>query len=130
MANCDDFLMLYKLHIEKERRKDGKKLENYNRGDIIHKKQLEFHKDSSRVRWIFGGNRTGKTVAGAVEAVWYARGNHPYKNIGKPTNGWVVSLTSEVQRDVAQKEILRWINPQWIDSIYVRKGEKMILKML
>ena len=89
----------------------------------IHRKQLSFHKDNSRIRWIFGGNRTGKTVAGAVETVWFARGNHPYRKITTPMKGWVVSLTNEVQRDVAQKEILRWLEPHWIKKIVVRRGE-------
>ncbi len=89
----------------------------------LHKKQLAFHKDNSRIRWIFGGNRTGKTVAGAVETVWFARGNHPYRTITSPMKGWVVSLTNEVQRDVAQKEILRWLEPSWIKKIVARRGE-------
>ena len=89
----------------------------------LHKKQIEFHKDQSRIRWVFGGNRTGKTVAGAVETVWFARGNHPYRTISKPMKGWVVSLTNEVQRDVAQKEILRWLEPSWIKKIVARRGE-------
>lgn len=94
----------------------------YNTGDKIHHKQLAFHKDTHRNRWMFGGNRTGKTVSGAVETVWYARGNHPYKQIDRPTRGWVVSLTNEVQRDVAQREILKWLNPTWIKQIVTRRG--------
>ncbi len=35
----------------------------------------------------------------------------------------MVSLTNEVQRDVAQKEILRWLEPSWIKKIVVRRGE-------
>lgn len=105
-------------------RKNNNRLKKYNRVGKIHKKQLEFHKNGARIRWVFGGNRTGKTVCGGVEAVWYARGNHPFKKITKPTKGWVVSLTSQVQRDVAQREILRWLNPAWIDKIVVLKGDK------
>ncbi len=95
----------------------------YNRGERIHQKQLAFHKDTHRNRWLFGGNRTGKTVCGAVEAVWYARGNHPFKRLTHPTKGWVVSLSGEVQRDVAQREILKWLNPDWIVKIVTRKGK-------
>ena len=36
-------------------------LNSYNKGKIIHKKQLEFHKNTKKNRWVFGGNRTGKT---------------------------------------------------------------------
>ena len=58
-----------------------------------HKKQMEFHACKKRNRWVFGGNRTGKTECGAVEAVWFARGIHPYRKIKGATKGWVVSLT-------------------------------------
>ena len=113
---------------EMDRRREEKAkrvLETYNANpEKLHLKQLDFHKDTHRNRWLFGGNRTGKTVAGAVETVWYARGNHPFKKIRHATRGWVVSLTNEVQRDVAQKEILKWLNPDWIKKVEVRKGEK------
>lgn len=72
---------------------------------------------------MFGGNRTGKTVAGAVEAVWRARGIHPFKE-NKPCSGWVVSVSNETQRDVAQKEILKWLHPTWILDVKVRSGSK------
>ena len=73
-----------------------------------HIKQQLFFKSSARTRWIFGGNRTGKTHAGACETVWWATGTHPYneKVNEKPRDGWVVSLSSQVQRDVAQEKIL------------------------
>jgi hypothetical protein len=85
----------------------NKKLKNYNCGDKIHLKQLEFHKCKKRNRWVFGGNRSGKTECGAVETVWYARGIHPFKE-NKVRNGWVVSLSQQVQRDVAQSKILSY----------------------
>ncbi len=110
--------------IEIERRRKENPLEYYNKGDKIHKKQIEFHSCPLRNRWLFGGNRTGKTVSGATETVYRARGNHPYRNITKPQNLWVVSLTNEVQRDVTQKEILRWLPKKWIKDIQVRQGRK------
>ena len=73
------------------------RLAGYNHGKV-HQKQMLFHKSSARNRWIFGGNRTGKTECGAVEAVWFARGIHPFRKIEHATCGWVVSLTGEVQR--------------------------------
>jgi len=99
------------------------KLPTYN-ATKIHKKQMIFHKSKKRKRLLLGGNRTGKTVGGAVETVWWARGNHPYRKIKRATEGWVVSVTNEVQRDVAQKEILQWLNPDWIIDIGVRAGSK------
>lgn len=88
-----------------------------------HEKQLLFHQEKRRNRWIFGGNRTGKTEAGAVETVWIARGIHPYSQRGKtPTEGWVVSLTAEVQRDVAQKKVLKYLPREWIIETVMKKG--------
>ena len=103
---------------EMQRRHRENKLEYYK----PHPKQEIFHKCEKRNRWALGGNRTGKTEVGAVEAVWFARGNHPYKVIGKPTSGWVVSLTNEVQRDVAQQKILSYLNPEWIKGVKMREG--------
>lgn len=98
------------------------KLKNYNKGSKVHKIQLDFHKDKHRNRWVFGGNRTGKTECGAVEALWYARGNHPYRNITGPTRGWVVSLSAQVQRDVAQRKLLSYIPKKWIAGAVMRSG--------
>ena len=98
------------------------KLAGYNALGKTHQKQMEFHKCLKRNRWVFGGNRTGKTECGAVEAVWFARGNHPYREINKPMNGWVVSLTGEVQRDVAQAKLLSYLPRNWIEEIVMKKG--------
>ena len=99
------------------------KLRGYNSGEIKHLKQLAFHKCKKRNRWVFGGNRSGKTECGAVECVWLCRGIHPFKE-NKPRNGWVVSLTSQVQRDVAQEKVLSYLNPAWIADIVMSQGKK------
>jgi len=102
----------------------NKNLINYNNGKLIHKKQLAFHKDLHKNRWVFGGNRSGKTECGAVETVWIARGIHPYRQINGSTDGWVVSLSTQVQRDVAQKKILHYLNKDWIEDIIMLQGKK------
>ena len=66
---------------ELEVRKIKNRLSNYNIGQKVHIKQINFHKCNKKNRWVFGGNRTGKTECGAVEVVYLARGNHPYKKI-------------------------------------------------
>ena len=99
-------------------------LESYNSGKIVHKKQLKFHKSKKRNRWVFGGNRTGKTECGAVETVWLARGSHPFKPNKPNTTGWVVSLSFQVQRDVAQQKILHYLNPDWIAEVVMLEGRK------
>jgi phage terminase large subunit-like protein len=99
-------------------------LSRYNAGEIVHKKQLVFHKCLKRNRWVFGGNRSGKTECGAVETVWRARGIHPYQENRADTFGWVVSVSYEVQRDVAQNKVLNYLNPDWIQDIIMHSGSK------
>jgi phage terminase large subunit-like protein len=113
-------------HIEQEekRRFQNNILLRYNTGEKVHKKQILFHKTHKKNRWVFGGNRTGKTECGAVETLYLARGNHPYKKITGATSGWVVSLSTQVQRDVAQQKILHYLNPDWIEDIVMLSGRK------
>ncbi|MBO5021898.1 MAG: terminase family protein [Clostridia bacterium] len=116
--------ILFKLQIvenEIERRKKNDNLSRYNTGEKVHHKQMQFHKCTKRNRWVFGGNRSGKTECGAVETVWLARGNHPYKE-NKPVSCWVVSLSRQVQRDVAQAKILHYLRPDWIERVVMASG--------
>ncbi len=112
--------------IEREQKKRAEQdaLARYNTGRKKHKKQLAFHRCKKRNRWVFGGNRSGKTECGAVEAVWMARGNHPYRKNRRDVFGWVVSLTSQVQRDVAQQKILHYLRSDWIEDIVMSSGRK------
>lgn len=104
------------------KRRAGDNLSKYN-STKIHQKQLAFHRCEKRNRWVFGGNRSGKSECGAVEVVYMSRGIHPYReNRKEGVSGWVVSLSRQVQRDVAQEKILRYLNPSWIDSIVMSSG--------
>ena len=105
-------------------RKEKNRLQYYNTGSKIHHKQIEFHKCPKKNRWVFGGNRSGKTECGAVEVIYLARGNHPYREVKKATTGWVVSLSTQVQRDVAQSKILHYLNPDWIVDVVMISGRK------
>ena len=112
-----------KIEKEQRRRLMDNKLDLYNTGKRKHLKQLEFHKCKKKNRWVFGGNRSGKTECGAVETVWLARGIHPYKE-NKPCDGWVVSLSQQVQRDVAQNKILNYLKKEWIEDVVMISGKK------
>ncbi|MBR2903905.1 MAG: terminase family protein [Clostridia bacterium] len=114
------------LWIEREqaRRKKEDKLAAYNTGEKVHRKQLAFHQSTKRNRWVFGGNRCGKTECGAVECVYMVRGIHPYRENRKEVQGWVVSLSTQVQRDVAQKKILEYLRKDWIEEIVMQSGRK------
>lgn len=105
-------------------RRNYNALANYNSGEIIHQKQMIFHKSQKRNRWVFGGNRTGKTECGAVETIWLARGNHPYRKNKPNVVGWVVSLSNRVQKEVAQNKILKYLNKSWIDQIVMKQGKQ------
>ena len=112
--------------IEKElkQRQEKDYLKKYNSGDVVHQKQLLFHKNTKRNRWVFGGNRSGKTECGAVETVYMACGIHPYRQNKKDVSGWVVSLSRQVQRDVAQEKILHYLKPSLIEKIVMVSGSK------
>lgn len=112
---------ILKLEKEINIRYNSNKLNFYNKGRKVHKKQIAFHKCKKRNRWVFGGNRSGKTECGAVEVVYLACGNHPYKK-NKLTSGWVVSLSRQVQRDVAQRKILEYLPAFCIEKIVMVSG--------
>ncbi len=116
-----NLLELVAIKKELNRRKKFK-IYSYNTGSKVHKKQVAFHKCKKRVRFVFGGNRSGKTECGAVEVVWMARGNHPYRENRKNTDGWVVSLSGRVQKDVAQKKVLQYLDESWIEGFVMQSG--------
>lgn len=120
MREDDLKLTIVENEIEKRKRLDN--LSRYNTGEKVHKKQIAFHKCTKKNRWVFGGNRSGKTQCGAVETVWLARGIHPYRENIKNASGWVVSLSKQVQRDVAQEKILYYLRPDWIEKIVMTSG--------
>ena len=105
-------------------RQSCNKLIRYNNGEKVHQKQLMFHKSNARTRFVFGGNRSGKTECGAVEAVYLLRGNHPYKPNRPNICGWAVSLSSQVSRDVAQKKILEYLPKRYIADVVMSSGSK------
>ena len=77
---------------------------------------------------MFGGNRSGKAECGAVECVYMARGIHPYRKNKKDVFGWVVSLSQQVQRDVSQSKILKYLNKDWIIESTMLSGKKDCLE--
>lgn len=107
----------------KKRKEDEKNIAEYNKKKR-HKKQLAFHKCKKRNRWVFGGNRSGKTECGAVECLWTLRGIHPYRKNRRDVFGWAVSLSAQVQRDVAQAKILKYLPKSWIAEIIMLAGRR------
>ena len=113
-----------RIEAEIKKRRVEDRLALYNAGEVKHEKQIAFHKCEKRNRWVFGGNRSGKTECGAVECVYLARGVHPYKKNKRSVDGWVVSVSAQVQREVAQKKILQYLRRDWIEEIVMASGRK------
>lgn len=75
-----------------------------------HYKQEAFHSSSAKSRLFIGGNRSGKTVGGATEAIWYLTGTHPYKETpSAPVRGRCVSVdfVNGVEK-IVRPEIAKW----------------------
>jgi len=51
---------------------------------VPHEKQLEFFRCTKRSKWIFGGNRSGKTTAAIIELAMLMQDDHPFIRTGGP----------------------------------------------
>lgn len=89
-----------------------------------HEKQELFHRSNEVGRLYIGGNRGGKTVGGATEAIWWITHKHPYLKVPDiPIRGRSVSVdfVNGVEA-VVKPEIKQWlppselINGSWEDS--------------
>jgi phage terminase large subunit-like protein len=58
-----------------------------------HFKQETFHRSDKPRRLYIGGNRSGKTVGGICEDIWYLKGEHPFKSVPPaPVRGRIVCV--------------------------------------
>lgn len=93
-------------------------------GYVPHEKQINFHQAPEKGRLYIGGNRSGKTVGGIVEDIWWLRGQHPYRTVFKPPiRGRIVTVSYiEGIQKIVIPEITKWlppsdlINGSWEDS--------------
>lgn len=89
-----------------------------------HDKQIQFHKGLERGKLYIGGNRSGKTVGGIVEDIWWLRGEHPYREVPHPPlRGRIVTVSyTEGINKIIIPELAKWlppsdlINGSWEDS--------------
>lgn len=80
-----------------------------------HAKQLPFHKSTKKIRAIFGGNRSGKSVAGCAEGAWWATGLHPYRHIPVPNFGRVCTIDLSVYLEgIIIPQYKRWIPRRYL----------------
>lgn len=128
----EQVLNLASVRIEIEKRQHSNPIRFYKPANT---KIDEFHKCDKKIRFIFGGNRSGKTVGSIVEAIWLALGIHPYKKVVVPNYGWIVSLDFPTCRDVIEPELRKWLPKNEISKwdsqdkiIYLKNGSTIGLK--
>lgn len=91
-----------------------------------HEKQQQFHKSTAHQKLFIGGNRSGKTVAGITEDLWWVTRRHPHRRIPSDTiiRGRVLGDGFEkgTINEVLIPTMKRWvipsdlINGSWEDS--------------
>ena len=62
--------------------------------------QIGFFYSPSRERWVFGGNRSGKTESAVVDCILFAAGEHPVRSAspsGRFTAGWPPGVDAPIQ---------------------------------
>jgi PBSX family phage terminase large subunit len=81
---------------------------SYKPNSPVHK---QFHESSKVGRILRGGNRSGKSVAGSVEATWRSTGRHPFLQTHEvPTRGRIVTVDIEA----GINQIILPLLKQWI----------------
>lgn len=89
-----------------------------------HTKQKVFHKSTKKKKLYIGGNRSGKTVGGIVEDIYWLKGEHPYRKVPEaPIRGRIVGVDflNGISK-IILPELQRWIPPSllkngsWEDS--------------
>lgn len=89
-----------------------------------HDAQRAFHGSMAQQRLFIGGNRSGKTTAGAVEGLYRARGAHPYQRVPEPpTRGRIVAVDfPNGHLQIIHPVLKQWlvpsdlVNGSWEDS--------------
>ena len=88
-------------------------------GYVPHDIQTAFHSSNARGKLYIGGNRSGKTVGGATEAIWWCSKRHPYRNIGERYPETIrgravgVDFTNGIEK-ILKPEVKRWITPSML----------------
>ena len=96
-----------------------------------HPKQVMFHSSVYLGRQLLGGNRSGKTVSGINEDIWWLTGRHPYLKLPPaPIIGRIVTVDfKNGAHKIILPQLRQWlppsdlINGSWEDSWNGQKSE-------
>lgn len=113
----EEKLELLKLLEEKKRRSARNRIKTLYPDDGPHRRELyskhtEFFAAGGEFneRALLGGNRSGKTLAGAYEMTCHLTGKYPRwwrgKRFEDPVEAWCAGDTARTVRDILQKELL------------------------
>lgn len=92
---------------------------------IPHPGQLPFHCSTAKIRAMFGGNRSGKTEAGAAETGFYSKQSQEYRSrpIRKDVKILVGSESNEYNRDIIVPKLRKWIpKSHIIKEVRIQRG--------
>jgi len=93
--------------------------------------QKQFHEDKSEIKWLLGGNKSGKSYANLMDLAMLALGVHPFRHIENGTI-WVCSETWEMAKDILWIDYLEKFIPSkqiaHIDWGYAHCPSKVYLK--
>ncbi len=99
-----------------------------------HARQSAFHRLECKHRLFLGGNRSGKSVAGTLEGLYRAKGEHPYRDVpAAPTRGRVYG--TDFPMGIEKVLLPLWkqwtppsmlINGSWEDSYHDGKDGKIL----
>lgn len=78
-----------------------------------HQKQTDFHQSLAKGRLYIGGNRSGKTVAGVIEDIWWLSGTHPFRETPElPVRGRLVCVDfPNGWEKIVKPVVQQWIPP-------------------
>ena len=123
---------------ELDRRKKEERLRYFEPND----NQAYALKDEVSEKFIFGGNRGGKTVYGIIETIVFALGKEKIKMYNQelydlikdrkipddPKTIWVASEDKKVLKSIILKEFLKWMPKTEIKRQFHREDANIILK--
>lgn len=96
--------------------------------------QEKFHSSQAKGRLFIGGNRSGKTVGGGTESVFWLTKQHPYwQKFTGPIRGRIVAVDFDNGvNKIVLPEIAKWMPPSWLidgswEQSYSRSGRTLTL---